>query len=260
MLAVERQKSILEQLKKDGHVRVRHLSAVFGVNEETVRRDLKKMEDEGLVIRGHGGAVLNADTSVELPFNVRMKRNIGAKQEIARITAGLVRDGMHIMLDASSTLVYIAKAISNKKGLTIVTNSLEIIVEMSNRPNVSLISTGGCLDTGYLAFTGPKTIHSIKEYATDIAVISCMGLDMERGIMDSNDSMAEIKHTTMSSTRSCILAADHTKFGRTSFSHICEIRDIDYVVTDEAPDDLWIKFFEREGIICLHPGKEKVGI
>ena len=114
MLAIERRSGIRNLLKQDGHVRVAELSRRFNVTDETIRRDLEKLERDGFVIKSHGGAIINENTSIELPFNTRKKQNIEGKQIIASLISGMVMDGSHVIMDASSTSVFIAKVLKKK--------------------------------------------------------------------------------------------------------------------------------------------------
>ena len=118
MLALERRKLILDKLQAEKRVVVSELSQLYNVSEETIRRDLDKLEKEGLAIKSYGGAVINEDISIDLPFNVRKNQNVSGKQKMAEIAASLVNDGDHIFLDASTTAVFVAKA----KRLTVITN------------------------------------------------------------------------------------------------------------------------------------------
>ena len=110
MLALERRNQILEKLQIEKRVVVSELSQLYKVSEETIRRDLDKLEKEGLAIKSYGGAVINEDVSIDLPFNVRKNQNVTGKQRMAELAASLVKDGDHIFLDASTTAVFIAKA------------------------------------------------------------------------------------------------------------------------------------------------------
>ena len=143
MLALERRNLILEELQDKKKVVVGDLSRRFDVSEETIRRDLEKLERDGYATKSYGGAVLNDNVGFDMPLTIRSRKNVEAKQKIASLAADLVHDGDHIMLDASSTDLFIAKAIKNKQKLTVVTNSIEIILELSEVPDWNVISTGG---------------------------------------------------------------------------------------------------------------------
>ena len=122
---------------------VSELSRLYQVSEETIRRDLEKLENDGLVIKSYGGAVLNEHSIFDLPFNIRKNQMVVEKQQMAAIIADMVRDGEAVMLDASSTAVYVARKLKEKKKLTVITNSVEIIVELFDVPEWNVISTGG---------------------------------------------------------------------------------------------------------------------
>ena len=253
MLALERRNLILEQLQSERHVVVSELSRRFGVSEETIRRDLDKLEKEGLAVKSYGGAVINEDTVIDLPFNVRKQRNVAGKQKIAELIAPLIHDGERISLDASSTAVLIAKALRQKQRLTLLTNSMEVLLELSDVSGWDIISTGGQLGEGYLAFFGTRAENAFRSCYVDTVILSCKGLDMERGLAEGHDSLSAVKHAMMSSGRRIILAVDSTKFGQPAFSISGEIRDVDLVVTDRKPSEQWLACLERLGVECLYP-------
>ena len=128
MLALERRNLILEKLQEEKRVVVSELSQLYSVSEETIRRDLDKLEKEGLATKSYGGAVINEDVGIDLPFNIRKNQNVQGKQKMAEIAASMVNDGDHIFLDASTTAVFVAKALKEKERLTVVTNSMEILL------------------------------------------------------------------------------------------------------------------------------------
>lgn len=161
MLAVERRNLILEKLQEDKKVIVSELSQEFQVSEETIRRDLDKLDKDGLAVKSYGGAVLNENTSLDMPFNIRKKNNPAGKQKIAKIVETLIEDGDHIILDPSTTAVFIAKALKQKERLTVITNSIEVILELSDVADWNIISSGGSLKEGYLALVGPRAIEGL---------------------------------------------------------------------------------------------------
>ena len=173
MLAIERRNHILEKLQKEKRVVVSELSRTYQVSEETIRRDLEKLENDGLVIKSYGGAVLNEHSIFDLPFNIRKNQMVVEKQRMADLIADLVRDGEALMLDASSTAVYVARRLKSKKKLTVITNSVEIIVELFDVPEWNVISTGGVSRERSFALVGPNTNRMISSYHVDKAIISC---------------------------------------------------------------------------------------
>jgi len=256
MLAVERRNIILEKLQEEKRVVVSELSRRFSVSEETIRRDLDKLHKDGLAIKSYGGAILNENTNIDMPFNVRKKHNTTGKQKIAEIIGSLIEDGDSIALDASTTAVFIAKAIKEKENLTVVTNSVELLVELSDVSGWNVISTGGGIKEGYLALVGPRVLQALDSYNVDKAILSCKGLDMEKGITDGNELFSQVKQGLIKSAKQLILAVDHSKFNKTAFSKISDMEYADIVVTDEKPDAGWLDFFVAHGIQCIYPEGE----
>lgn len=253
MLALERRNLILEKLQEEKRVVVSELSQLYNVSEETIRRDLDKLENEGYAIKSYGGAVINENMSIDMPFNVRKNRNVLGKQKIAEIVADMIRDGDQIMLDASTTAVFVAKAIKEKQRLTVITNSIEIMIELADVSGWNIISTGGTMKEGYLALLGSKAEAALRGYYVDKAIVSCKAFDMERGIMDSNDLFAQAKQTMMNSAKESILAVDNSKFDNMSFSKVTDTHNLTAVVTDQKPSEQWLEFLEAHKIECYYP-------
>lgn len=150
MLAIERRSEILTKLQQEGKVLVNDLSKLYQVTEETIRRDLEKLEVEGIVRKTYGGAVLVETLNVDLPYYVRKQTNVQSKENIASKIAELIQDGDHIMLDASSTAVYVIKRIKQLKNITIITNSIEILLELADVTGWKVFSTGGTMKKEHL--------------------------------------------------------------------------------------------------------------
>ena len=253
MLAIERRNAILEKLQAERRVVVSELSQIYKVSEETIRRDLEKLENDGFVIKSYGGAVINENANVDLPFNIRKKRNVISKQKIAEVISSRLKDGTSIMLDASSTAVYIAKALKERKNLTLITNSIEILIEMFDTPNVNVLSTGGAMREGSFALVGPQTDKMLKSYHVDVAIVSAKGFDLETGMTDTEELHANNKKTMLHAGREKVLAVDSSKFGKTAFTEIGTLEDISMVVTDAKPDEVWLQAFKEYGIECIYP-------
>lgn len=243
MLAIERRNEILAKLQEEKKVVVSDLSQQYRVTEETIRRDLEKLEKEGLAKKTYGGAVLNESFNIDLPYTVRKKANVTGKQYIAEKIGQMIEDGDHIILDASSTALFIAKKIKDKRNITVITNSVEILLELSDRSGWKILSTGGRLKEGGLALVGYQAERMISMFHVDYAIFSCKGIDMERGVTDSNESDAQIKKIICKAAKKKILAVDSSKFDRISFTEVCELADLDMVVTDMEPDERWKQAF-----------------
>ncbi len=252
MLAAERRSIILNRVFEEKSVVVSELSKEFDVSEETIRRDLERLSDEGHIIKSYGGAVLNEKGSIDLPFNVRQKTNPRGKQIIADLVNREISDGDHVMLDASTTSVFIAKSIKQKNQLTIITNSIENLLELSDVPDYNIISTGGVLKAGSMSLLGRRAADGLTLYNADKVFFSCKGLDLEKGITDGNDEISTIKQDMIRAAARVYLAVDSTKFGKVAFSKICPISRVDVVITDRKPSDEWLSAFERYNVECIY--------
>ena len=253
MLAIERRNAILEKLQVERRVVVSELSALYDVSEETIRRDLDKLENDGYAIKSYGGAVINENSNLDLPYNVRKNTNVLGKQKIAALISEMVHDGDNIMLDASSTAVAIAKAIKNKKDLTVITNSLEIALELIETPGCNVISTGGVATGSSFALVGSVTVKTIRSYYVDKAIISCKGIDMYAGFTESDERHANNKASMFYMAKTKILAIDSSKFNKIAFAKIGDLKEISKIVTDKKPEEEWLQKFEELGVECIFP-------
>ena len=252
MLAIERRNAILARLNSEGKVIVANLSREFDVTEETIRRDLEKLDSEGLAKKTYGGAVLNQDLNTDIPFNVRRGTNVELKQRIAEVIATQIHDGDYLMLDSSSTAIQVAKAIKNRKNITLITNSVEIMLEMSDKEGWNILSTGGTLKKGSLALVGTSAERMIREFHVDMAICSAKGIDIARGVTDSNEKDTEIKRAIFSSANRKVLAIDSTKFDKLSFVRVCDIQEIDTIVTDRQPSERWMEYLRDRRVEVLY--------
>lgn len=251
MLALERQKHIIELIQREKSVKVIELSKLFDVTEETIRRDLEKIEKQGILKRTYGGAIVTGDNvkdTEDTPFSMRVNENISGKQKIARAVSEMLCDGEVVMLDPSTTCLRVAENIDKKKRLTIITNSISILSELSSHEELNVVATGGTLRKRSLSLIGPTAKENINNYYADKAVISCKGVDLEKGVMDTNELEVEIKKAMIGCAKEIILAADSTKMQRLSMHKLMELTKVDYLVTDQELTEEWKKFCDENNI------------
>lgn len=252
MLAMERRGEILAKLTKDGKVIVAELARDFDVTEETIRRDLEKLDREGLVAKTYGGAVAKHTSTVDLPYNVREGVNVSQKQKIAQKVSELIRDGERLMLDSSSTALYVLKQLKDKQNLTIITNSVKILIELADRSDWTVLSTGGVLKKGALSLNGSSAEKMIRSYHVDTAICSCKGIDMALGVTDSNENDCLIKQAMIACAERRILALDAEKMDKKSFVKVCDFEDVDILVTDSEPQEKWRGFCREQNIELIY--------
>ena len=254
MLAIERRNEILEKLQKERRVVVSELSQLYKVSDETVRRDLDKLEADGYAIKSYGGAVFNENTNIDLPFNIRKKHNVKEKLRIADLASERINDGDSIILDASTTAIYIAKALKEKKkkDLTIVTNSIEIIIELQDWQGWTVILTGGVAVANTFLLVGPQTDKMLRSYRVNKTIISCKGFEMGVGFTDTDEMHAVNKKTMLESGEEKIIAIDSSKFDQVAFAKIGGLEDITTLVTSKRPEERWLQLFEEKNVECVY--------
>lgn len=228
----ERQMNIAEIIEKVGSVRVTYLSKKYNVSDETIRRDLEKLEDVGILKRVHGGAVFRGfKEGKEIPVMMRTRINSQEKDMIAKKAAEFVEDGDIIAIDASTTSLCLTKYIKDK-NITVITNTIPVALELLDAKQVQVILIGGFLTSESISLVGNKAEEMIKDYHVDKFFFSCRGVDFKRGVSEIHEQQASIKKQIISITDELFLLVDHSKFSEKSLISICDLKDVDYVITD----------------------------
>ena len=235
MLAIERKNEILQKLRAEQRVLVSELAAHYQVTEETIRRDLDKLEKEGYATKTYGGAILGNSTKTDLSHAIRSKTNVEFKNQIADLVCQMVDDGDHLMIDDSSTALFCAKKLRDKKNLTIITNSVELVVELANVETWSILLTGGRLKAESLALVGSQCEKYLGNYHVDKVFVSCKGLDREAGVTDSNELNAQAKQAMLRAGRQKILVVDSSKIDKVSFVNITPVSAMNLACAMKSP-------------------------
>ncbi len=233
MFAVERQKRILETLRTDGSVWVSKLSQELGVTEETVRRDLEKLEKQEALVRTHGGAIPVDESNREMSLEKRKYLNTEAKERLAKEAAKYVVPGDTIFLDASTTTFYMARELKNLKDITIVTNSMRIISELAGYQNIRVIGIGGFASANQ-SFVGSLATSYIEEnFFANKVFFSSRGITLNGGILDSNEGECGIKKCMLKNSDSKFYLCDKSKIGRVGFAKLADFSEIDHFITEK---------------------------
>lgn len=249
LLAPERRAEIARIVATEGSVRVANLCRQFGVTEETIRRDLEILEKEGVLERTYGGAVSPQRIAYESPYYRRESLNKREKLAIAQAVCDIVSERETILLDASSTSHYVARALArSKQGMTIMTNSLAIAYELRNKRDFTVMCTGGTLRETSLSFVGPHAERALRDYHVDKAIISCKGFDIDRGLTDSNDLEVEMKKMMLQAANEVIAVVDSSKWGYVGFALIGPVTAVNRMVTDDKVDPKDVARLEELGI------------
>lgn len=236
--ATHREMEILEELKVSGSCRIQDLSRRLDVSEETIRRNVKKLAQQGMVRKVHGGVYL-ADGVHEPTFTQRMNVNPDAKRLVAAEMARIIRNGDSLILDIGSTTAYVARALRGHSDLFIVTNSIAVAQTLATRNNNRVFLAGGELRPHDGGAFGQEAISYVRQFSVTYAVLSAAAIDAEHGFMLQDMQEAEYSREILKCAERVIVAADASKFERQAAIRIADPEAFDMLVTDrEPPSDI----------------------
>jgi DeoR/GlpR family transcriptional regulator of sugar metabolism len=242
LITYERRQSLLEALRKQPGLRVPELAQALGVSEGTVRNDLNALEGEGRLKRVHGGAILSMSSLDQFQNNSfvrRYKQSVAAKTVIAREAALLVKDGDSILLDASSTSYYLARALSARTKLRVMTNGFEVARELAHNSSNTVILIGGVVNNDSSSVTGLLSEQIIAEMHIEKAFFSCSGFSIERGMTEVHFEEAQLKRKAIESSKQVIALIDSSKFGKEDLTPFARPTQIAHLFTDSGITDEW---------------------
>nr|WP_315383182.1 DeoR/GlpR family DNA-binding transcription regulator [uncultured Sphingomonas sp.] len=243
-----RQREIIARLRSGRTLSVAALAIDLEVSEETIRRELRALEDQGVIIREHGGARIATQVH-EGPLHQRMEENADAKQRIARAAADLVPDGGIVFIDSGTTSCFIARQLLDRRALTVITNSLNVASDLGGINNNRLFLAGGQMDYDYRAFSDHSAQAFVRGLTPHLAILSVGGISLDRGLMDFHPGEAEMSKIAYATSQRVLLAADASKFGRYALVQTATLNDVDILVTDKPLDDDFVRAFAHAEVV-----------
>lgn len=248
MQARSRRHKILEELEQKKQVHIGELAERLQVSSMTIRRDLNRFAEQGIVTLVHGGAVFNEGAAALPSVGAREQRNEREKNTIASFCAGLIKEGNSVYIDAGSTAKAIAEAIAERRNIAVLTHSLPAVNVLANAHGLQLISVPGIYQYDQKAFFGEMTVRTIREFRVDIVFLGASAIDVRLGMMSPNLYDQGVKLALLEMARKKILAVDHTKIGLISFVRACDITALDMIVTDKLADPEFVAQVRRMGV------------
>lgn len=245
MLAQERHQIIIDLINKHRVVKVQDLMATFNVSIETVRRDLDYLESQGHLRKVYGGAVISEKLAEEPSYSVREVAHLEEKRQIGIKCAELVKDGETLIIDLGTTTLEVAKNLKRKKNLTVITNAINIALELINVKDFRVFLAGGLLRYGDLSCSGFLTSGFLKQFNVDKAIIGVGGITLEDGISDYHVEEAGTRRLMIEQSNKVIAVADYSKFGVKAFTKVCDLSDVDVLVTDWNVDEQLLKKYKK---------------
>ena len=243
----DRLSRIVEQISTNGSVGVGDLAETLGVSAATVRRDLQLLEEQRLLARTHGGAVAHG-VLYELPLRYRSARRQEDKARIAKAAAQRVADGSAIGVTGGTTTTEVARALSDRRQLTVVTNSLNIASELAVRPNLKLVVTGGVARAESYELVGPLAEAALASFNLDVVLVGVDGISVAAGLTTHHDVEAHTNRALIARARRVVVVTDSSKIGQVAFARICDLETVDEVISDTGADDEEVGRLREAGV------------
>lgn len=255
MSADERQKRIEDYLKKAEFASLEELSAHVGASISTVRRDLTALEASGNVKRTHGGARIVSPPSDEFAFSARDTHQLDEKEAIGRAAAALIQPNQSVIVDAGTTAYHVARHLADKAQM-VVTNSLPVANLFSSASRVEVVVSGGIIYPRLGVLVGPLAVETFAKIHADVAIMGAGGITLD-GVTNSHALLIDIQRQMIRGAQKIILCLDHSKFGRKSMIQLCDLEDVDTIVTDsQAPAELVAQLRARGIEVVVAPAAE----
>ena len=251
MLALERRRRIAESIRSRGVVSVAEMAEALGTSEITLRRDLRAMAGEGLLVRTHGGAVLADGLVSEPTYSEKANQAAAEKAAIAKLAAGLVAPGDSIVMGPGTTTLALARLLVDVPELTVVTNSLLIAQALMPASRVEVILTGGTLRRAIHALVGPAAEESVRQLRASSVFISGNGLTAERGLSTPSPLVAAADRALAAAAQQTVVLADHTKIGLETMCQTVPLDRISTLVTDADVDPAQLAAIREAGVSVL---------
>ncbi|MBW3468759.1 DeoR/GlpR family DNA-binding transcription regulator [Arthrospiribacter ruber] len=232
MTIAERHKYILDKLEKHGFVNVADLSKEMDVTPVTIRKDLKILEDKGLLYRSHGSATPKSPYVNDRPVQEKKLVRTEEKYKIAQEAIRFVEDEDAIIIGSGTTVVSFAQAIPNQMKLTVLTAAMNVTLALIDSPNVEIVQLGGVVRKSSSSVVGHYAEEMLEQFACSKLFLSADGISLDHGLTTSHMMEAHLNAQMIKGVQKTIVLADSSKFGKKGFGKICNLEDIDIIITD----------------------------
>ncbi len=247
-MKTQRKDEIIKALSESRVVKAAELAASFDVSMETIRRDLAELEQEGIVRRIHGGAILNVGYSIEPDYAEREMKNFEEKRQIGKKAVSMVDDGDTIIIDIGTSTLEFAKMLKGKKKVTVLTNSLIIALILIDDPNIKVIVFGGEARHGEGTTSGFWAEEMVDGFYVDKLFLGVGAMTVEEGVMDYDIPETNLRRHYIRHSKLVIALADYSKFGIKALNVVCSTEKLDYLITDEKTDQRILRDLKDHGV------------
>ena len=245
-----RQIRLLEMVRTQGSVSVEQLADTLGVTLQTVRRDVQRLAETGLLARFHGGVRAPGATLENMAYAQRESLHAEGKARIARAVASQVPNGCSLILNIGTTTEAVAKALLHHKRLRVITNNLNVAAILCSNPDCEVIVAGGVVRPRDRGIVGEAAVDFIRQFKVDIAVIGISGIEVDGSLRDFDYREVKVAQTIVKQAREVWLTADGSKFNRPAMVEMASLSQIDRLFTDQAPPEPFPALLAEAGVSC----------
>jgi DeoR family glycerol-3-phosphate regulon repressor len=249
-----RQLQLLEEVRQRHTVSVEQLADTLGVTLQTVRRDVQRLAEQGLLMRFHGGVRMPGSTVENLAHTQRETLHAEGKARIARAVAAQVPHGCSLILNIGTTTEAIARALLHHRGLRVLTNNLNVAAILSGNPDCEVIVAGGVVRPRDRGIVGEAAVDFIRQFRVDIALIGISGIEPDGTLRDFDYREVKVAQTIIEHAREVWLAADHSKFNRPAMVQLATLEQIDRLFTDATPPEPFPSLLQAAEVVCTVSG------
>lgn len=248
-----RHRRLLDYIRQHGDTSVEELAKILCVTAQTIRRDIRELEDARVLARYHGGVGIPS-TVENIDYDRRRVMDSDAKQRIGRLAAAQIEHGRSLIINIGTTTEEVSKALQQHKGMRVVTNNLNVASILSNFDEVEVIVAGGLVRKRDRGIVGEATIDFMRQFKVDIGIIGVSGIENDGTLLDYDYREVRVTQCIIEQSREVWLVADHTKFGRHALVRLGNIAQIDKFFTDLPVPPEALDAFEKAGVEVLVAG------
>jgi DeoR family glycerol-3-phosphate regulon repressor len=256
MNTTPRQLQLIEEVRRLQNVSVEALAKRFGVTLQTVRRDIRQLNDAGLLTRFHGGVRMPGSTTENIEYRKRQQLNAQAKQRIGLQVARRVPHGSSLLINIGTTTEAIARALLHHKGLRVITNNLNVAAILNDNPDCEVIVAGGVLRARDRGVVGEVTVDFIEQFKVDIGLVGISGIESDGTLRDFDSREVKVARAILAHSREVWVAADHSKFNRPAMVEMARFDQVDVLFTDGVPPDPFPALLTRAGVTLVDCSEE----
>lgn len=244
----DRHEFILDKIKEEGKVKVLTLSRKLGVSTVTIRKDLKLLEDKGLLFRSHGGASRDNPYINERSIGEKESIKTDEKNKIGEAASKLIEKNESIIIASGTTVLALTRHIHSNHKLTVITASLNVAVELSKQREIEIIQLGGVVRKNSFSVLGTYGKEMLNWFSCSKLFLGIDGLDLDFGLTTTSIGEAQLNQKMIETAQEVIVLSDSSKFGRRGFGKICELDKVDHIITDNNISETYLKSFKEMGI------------